>query len=202
MKKKILITSVVTIILCLCLIAGSTFALFTSQTSASIVVQSATVNVSASISNLQAFSLTDANQKKDASGNWIFDKCTDKDADGNILFVNGGTVGLSGNKLTLDKMTPGDKVTFTINVANSSNIETKCKVTTSYSSTSTPSLGNALDVSYSATGLPMDGSWVTLNPGQGGTIDVTVELPVATGNEYQNKNVTVTILVEAIQGNG
>lgn len=188
MKKKILITSVVTIILCLCLIAGSTFALFTSQTSASIVVQSATVNVSASISGLKVYS-------RDV-------ECTAKDTNGNILFVNGGTVGLSGNKLTLDKVTPGDKVTFTINVANGSNIETKCKVTTSYSSTSTPSLGNALDVRYSATGLPMDGSWVTLNPGQGGTIDVTVELPVETGNEYQNKNVTVTILVEAIQGNG
>ena len=86
MKKKILITSVVTIILCLCLIAGSTFALFTSQTSASIVVQSATVNVSASISGLRAYS-------RDV-------ECTAKDTNGNILFVNGGTVGLSGNKLT------------------------------------------------------------------------------------------------------
>lgn len=189
MKKRILITSVVTIILCLCLIAGSTFALFTSQTSASIVVQSATVNVSASISGLEAYSM--AEERTDI-----------KDADGKIIFTNGGTVALVGNQLTLDRVTPGDKVSFTINVANSSNITTKCKVTTSYSSTSTPSLGNALDVRYSATGLPRDGSWVTLNPGQGGTIDVTVELPVETGNEYQNKNVTVTILVEAIQGNG
>ena len=29
MKKRVLLTSVVTIILCLCLIAGSTYALFT-----------------------------------------------------------------------------------------------------------------------------------------------------------------------------
>lgn len=187
MKKRVLITSAVTILLCLCLIAGSTFALFTSSSSASIVVQSATVNVSASISGLKAYS-------RDV-------ECTTKDPAGNIIFVNGGTVGLTGNQLTLDKMTPGDKVTFTIDVANGSNIITKCKVSTSFSSTSTPSLGNALKVKCDSS-LPMDGSWVTLTPGQGGTINVTVELPVETGNEYQNKNVTVTILVEAVQGNG
>lgn len=187
MKKRVLITSVVTILLCLCLIAGSTFALFTSRASASIVVQSATVSVSASISGLKAFS-------RDV-------ECTTKDGDGNLIFVNGGTVGLTGNQLSLNKMTPGDKVTFTVNVVNGSNINTKCQVTTSYSSTTTPSLGDALKVSCTS-GMPMDGSWVTLTPGQGGTIDVTVELPLETDNEYQNKDVTVTILVNAVQGNG
>lgn len=31
MKKKVLITSILTIVVCLCLIAGSTYALFTSE---------------------------------------------------------------------------------------------------------------------------------------------------------------------------
>lgn len=187
MKKRVLITSAVTILLCLCLIAGSTFALFTASSTASIVVQSATVSVSASITGLRAFS-------RDV-------ECTSKDAQGNLIFVNGGTVGLVGNQLTLDRMTPGDKVTFTINVANGSNINTKCQVITSYSSTTTPSLGEALNISCTS-GLPMDGSWVTMIPGQNGTINVTVELPVETGNAYQNKDVTVTVLVNAVQGNG
>ena len=187
MKKRVLITSAVTIILCLCLIAGSTFALFTSSASASIVVQSATVSVSASISGLKAFS-------RDV-------ECTNKDDNGNLIFVNGGTVGLVGNQLTLNRMTPGDKVTFTINVLNGSNITTKCQVTTSYSSTTTPSLGEALTVRCDSE-LPTDGTWINMTPGQGGTIDVTVELPVDTGNAYQNKDVTVTILVSAVQGNG
>ena len=59
MKKKVLLTSVVTIILCLCLIAGSTYALFTSSSSVNIVVQSATVKVKAEIHGLKTWSLED-----------------------------------------------------------------------------------------------------------------------------------------------
>lgn len=197
MKKRVLITSAVTILLCLCLIAGSTFALFTANTSASIVVQSATVSIGASINNLHAFSLTDATQKKDQSGNWIYTECTAKDAEKRILFANGGTVELSGNKLNLDRMSPGDKVSFSINVTNSSNIETQCRVLVN----SNGDLASGLKVSYTSGDMTLNGSWFQMTQNTG-TITVTVELPVEAGNEYQGKNFNMTIQIEAIQANG
>lgn len=197
MKKRVLITSAVTILLCLCLIAGSTFALFTASTSASIVVQSATVSIGANINNLRAFSLTYGTPKKDQAGKWIFDECTAKDAQGRILFANGGTVALSGNNLTLDRLSPGDKVSFTINVTNGSNIETQCRVLTNMSG----DLASGLKVSCTSGDMTIDGNWFVMN-GATGTITVTVELPVEAGNDYQNKSFNMTVQIEAIQANG
>ena len=52
MKKKILLSSALTIALCLSLIAGSTFALFTSSKTFSIAINSANVKLEAQIENL------------------------------------------------------------------------------------------------------------------------------------------------------
>lgn len=186
MKKRVLMTSVVTIILCLCLIAGSTYALFTSTTTVNMVVGSATVQVSASISGLKLYSM---GEDFTEAGH----------------FENGGTATISGNTLTLDKMSPGDKVVFTIHVTNNSNIVTKYRAYSTSSSTSTPSLAEALNVSFNSA-LSATGGWVTVAAGQGDTITVTVEFPSNNTNEhdnrYQAKNATYTFCVEAVQGNG
>ena len=201
MKKKVLLTSVVTIILCLCLIAGSTYALFTSSTSASMVVQSATVKVNAVVENLQVYSLTDDATKKDQNG-WIFEQCSVVNNQGS--FINGGTVKLDGNNLELNYMSPGDKVTFTIAVTNSSNIATQCKVII----TEIGDLDdgqNGLKVTYTPHGniTSLDGNWFAMAANDTtGSITVTVELPVEAGNEYQNKTFNMTVLIEAIQSNG
>ena len=47
MKNKIIISSILTIAMCASLIAGSTFALFTSQSKVDVSVNSATVSVTA-----------------------------------------------------------------------------------------------------------------------------------------------------------
>ena len=49
MKKKILLPSIATIIVCLCLIAGSTFALFTSTSNVNISVTAGDVEMVAGI---------------------------------------------------------------------------------------------------------------------------------------------------------
>ena len=49
MKKKVLLSSIATIMLCFCLIAGSTFALFTSQTEVNIAVTAGQVEMTAGI---------------------------------------------------------------------------------------------------------------------------------------------------------
>ena len=53
MKKKVLLSSIVTIALCLCLIAGSTYALFTSQSQTDISVKAAKVEMTASLTDLK-----------------------------------------------------------------------------------------------------------------------------------------------------
>lgn len=200
MKKKVLLTSVVTIILCLCLIAGSTYALFTSSTSASMVVQSATVNVYAVVENLQVYSLTDDATKKDQNG-WIFEQCSVVNNQGS--FINGGTVKLAGNNLDLKFMSPGDKVTFTIAVTNSSNIATQCRVITSkdIKLANGQQVPDGLIVKYESGDMQVDNGWFVMN-GTTGSITVTVELPVEAGNEYQNMTADLGVLIEAVQANG
>ena len=51
MKRRLIVSSFLTIALCLSLIAGSTFALFTSESQAKVAVTSAKVKLTASIEN-------------------------------------------------------------------------------------------------------------------------------------------------------
>ena len=60
MKKKILLSSIVTIALCLCMIAGSTFALFTDDATNNVAVTSGTVDITATLGDLQLYSIKDA----------------------------------------------------------------------------------------------------------------------------------------------
>ena len=59
MKKKILLSSILTIVLCISLITGSTFALFTSESKVNVAVSSGKVEMVANIENLQTWSLED-----------------------------------------------------------------------------------------------------------------------------------------------
>ena len=52
MKSKVLVSSILTIALCLSLIAGSTFALFTDSAKNDIAVTSGTVDIDATIVDL------------------------------------------------------------------------------------------------------------------------------------------------------
>lgn len=187
MKKKVLLTSALTILVCLSLIAGSTFALFTTGDNVSMIVGSATVKMTATISNV---ALTSFGRP-----------CS------NNTFENLGMATLTGNKLTLVNMSPGDAVTFQINLTNHSNIVTQCRVYTTSTSTSTPSLADVLTTSYSCskTNMAVGGGWVTLGVGESVTVTVTVAFPNGTpahDNPYQNTNVTTQFFVEAVQGNG
>ena len=102
MKKGALVSSVATVALCASMIAGSTWALFTQETRTDIVVSSANVSVVADI--------------PDGSLDLI------NDVDNSGTFPNGGTARIEGNNLILENITPGDGVSFKINLANTSNI--------------------------------------------------------------------------------
>lgn len=211
MKKKILISSMLTIVLCLTLIAGSTYALFTDKTEVNVAVTSGTVDVEATIADdLYTWSL----------GQSFSDAKTDG------TFVNGGVAQLVDGKLTVSRMTPGDTVQFTINVTNNSTVAMQYKVNASTSvgdydiDLSDALVCNAvvngtqeLEMNKNAKSFESDWVLVEAQNGVGGTvtaITVTITFPNGTAdhdNDFQSTAVKtagaeLVFTVEAVQGNG
>ena len=56
MKKRILLTSVCSILLCFCLITGATYALFTSESKVNVAVTTGKVDVEAVAENFKLYS--------------------------------------------------------------------------------------------------------------------------------------------------
>ncbi len=210
MKKKALISSILTIALCLSLIAGSTFALFTSESKVNVAVTSGTVDV---VAAMKAGSL------KAYSGQWnatLGDyESVEVSADNATAktFANGGTVVANdeSNVLTIDKITPMDKVSFVIEVTNNSNVAIQYQTVIS-----------SLTVTASNDGVSLlDGLKVTIDSGEttkvGNNavtdwssdfaagevkeINVEIELPYGAGNEYQGLSAEISYVVNAVQGN-
>lgn len=187
MKKKALISSILTIALCLSLIAGSTFALFTSTDEVNVAITAGKVEVVATIDGLQTYSMENA-------------------TDVNGTFANGGTASFTDTKaLVLDKVTPGDKATFSVNITNNSNVATAYRIRMIAEGELASALVatakiNGSDVKLSTVESVTD--WVAFNGNETVKVDMSVLLPVEAGNEYQEKSAKVTVVVEAIQGNG
>ena len=109
MKTKILLVSILTILLCISVIAGSTYALFTTQTDVNIAVGAAKLAVTADID--------EETLETKSFGEAVF---TD---DG--TFSNGGTAGFNDETgaLEVEAITPGDALTFEIIVENTGDID-------------------------------------------------------------------------------
>lgn len=200
MKKKVLLSSIATIALCLCLIAGSTFALFTSQSEVNIAVTAGKVEVQANITDLTLYSV----KANPTSGTVIDEYGYKYDYEKQLsAFANGGTATLVGNELTLEKVTPGDKVTFTIEITNTSDVLTQYR--TLVYCTENDGLLSGLEIGLD--GDTFNGfaytEWTTLAAGADiADVAVTVELPVNAGNEYQETSASLCFIVEAVQSNG
>ena len=205
MKKKALLGSSLIIALCLCLIAGSTFALFTSDTEVHVEVTAANLDIDATIDDeLLTRSYKETEYRLDGS------------------FANGGEAKLDDNKhLVLDRITPGDNVVFTIKVQNNSNVAIKYRVRAvstpiTEDDTTYKDLTEALVIKatingettpYVVSGEEMATAWfdVPLNGTNGGNItdiSVSVEFPDADdNNDYKNAKANIAFYVEAIQYN-
>lgn len=111
-KSKIIFGSLLVIALCISLIAGTTFALFTSEDKVDVVVKSAKVDVSADIAN----------------------------GDNDITYGYNGTSGLNeslsavysntnaGKVLTISNMTPGDVVMFKVVIKSNATVNVKYRL--------------------------------------------------------------------------
>lgn len=213
MKKKVLLSSIGTIVLCLCLIAGSTFALFTDDTEFNIAATAGKVDVEA---NAEITAIYSAEGAQIAASDFLVDEngngYTHKTmplADGE--FLNGGTVDLTGNSnetLKIDRITPGDKVDVKINLVNSSNVAISYR----YIITVANDGGLASGMVLTIDGKAYEGfasytsAWSSVVAAPQGASDtyektISIELPVFADNRYQEKSVEYNILVEAVQGN-
>lgn len=204
MKKKVLLSSIATIALCLCLIAGSTFALFTSKSEVNIAVTAGKVDMVAGIAITKVESvLGDTNGTIfDENGHAYSYSHVDEAEPYN--FVNGGLAKVEGAELKLTEVTPGDKVTFEVSGTNNSDVAVQYRYiiecTDGYKLMSGMNVtvnGNKYTsmVSYTSTWAPLAAK-TDIAP-----VEVSIELPVTAGNEYQEETTAIKVTVEAVQGN-
>lgn len=191
MKKRLILSSIATMAIFGSLVVGGTYALFTSESTTSISVTSGTVNVKAEVTDLALFS------------NGIQQEGT---------FENGGTATLSNGSLNLSNITPGDKVTCNLTLTNTSNVNILyrvgyfCEVKDEAAKDDTEAFFNALNINFNGqekNGFISYKSYYTrLSANETiNAIPVSVELPLNTGNEFQEKTTTIKFIVEAVQGN-
>lgn len=188
MKKKTLLTSILTIVMCLCLSVGGTFALFTSESKVDVSVTSGKVKVIANVdeTSVHTKKLYDADYTQGANNTY----------EGVATFNEEG--------LTLKKFIPGDGIKFNIIVKNESNVTVKYRTIISCGNDN--GLFSGLNVSISDNqcynGVTLVSNWAELAVGANDAIvPVTIELPETAGNDYQDKTCTISYKVEAIQGN-
>ena len=225
MKKKVLLSSIATIALCLCLIAGSTFALFTDSSNFNIAVTAGDVEI---LSTAEFFATYSANGPVDEHDDKYL-----KDENGayyehvaQILgqFINGGTANVEeGGTLVVNRLTPGDKVDVKINTQNLGDVAFRYRYTIKVATDNGLAKGMVLTThsgeEYEAV-KSFTSEWFPVVAAGDTTTDlskvISLELPVYAGNEYQSeaegrapeadglpgtKSVEYTILVEAVQGN-
>lgn len=210
MKKKALLSSILTIVLCLSLIAGSTFALFTSETTVDIEVDAGRVAIEAGLTSPVLYSVT-----PDAAG-------TEFDENGKPYryeeqtgtFANGGTATLdaSNGVISLVNVTPGDKITFNLTGANTSDVAVqyryKLEVVEGYDLMS--GFVATVEGTKYASMAEYVSEWNPLAVGENidkvadvneEGVQLALELPVSAGNEYQELNAKIKLSVEAVQAN-
>ena len=182
MKKRVLLTSLLTIALCFSLMIGATYALFTSESQVNIAVTSGKVKVEAGIENLKLYTL---------------------DVEQADTFENGGTAVYENGVLTLNNVTPGDKVAFDIVIKNLSNINIQYKVKWVVEGKLSEVLEAYIVQGTEKKALANVG-WTKWSKDDAKvfTINVVVELPVEVGNDYQEQAANISFTLEAIQGNG
>lgn len=190
-KKGILVGAIATIALCVSIVTGATFALFTSETKTNVVVKAGTVSVTATIKD----------EPTATHGVWSEEK-------GAYIVTPGlfaGTAQLDEKKqtLTLDNIVPTDKVSFTIAVKNDSTVPIKYR--TIVACTKDDGLAGGLSVTIDEQKFTTSaiGEWTQIAAkGEIADVNVTVELPFNASNDYQNKSCTLSYKVEAVQANG
>ena len=189
MKKKALVSSILTIALCFSVIAGATLALFTSKDEVNIAVTSGKVNLTATI-DTESLKLSSLGVDRTNEGK----------------FAVGGTATFDNErKLNLTNIVPGDKATFEIDVTNNSNVDVMYKLAWKVDNTELDALVATATVENETEALEATDwiEWKTpaTDAENTKTIVASIELPAGAGDEYQDKAAKVSFTVEAVQAN-
>lgn len=195
-KRNILFGAIATIAVCLSIITGATFALFTNNDGVDVAITSGTVKVSASVEYLSLYS---AKAKPDGS---YYDQSWGSASAGRTKnFANGGTAKLNGKLIELDRITAGDKVTFNINITNESDV--KAQYRTFIRCSEGAELFSELEVKINGEeylGKTAYTAWQALKIGD--TIDpVSVEIGLPIEANVQGASCKISYGIEAVQGN-
>lgn len=182
MKKKVIISSIMTIVICLTLIAGSTFALFTDSDKVNVAVTAGTVDVKATPENIAYTSSL------------------------NNMVLPESNYTLNGNEFTVQYMVPGDTLEFDLAVENESTVSVDYRPVVAVSADD--GLWNGLVVTFTVDNETLNytlvnGAWYGdyAELPANATVHVSVTLPEAAGNEYQGKSCKFAFTIEAIQAN-
>ncbi len=194
MKKKNLFMSVLAATFGAAVTVGGTYAIFTSEAKTNISVTAGKVSLEAAVSNIKTYS----GEWDDVEGKYVSVPTQEG------TFTNGGTAVLSNDgALTLDKMSPMDKVEFDITVKNLSNIAIKARTVAKVVTNSglfeglKITIGNQVLVDIASYSF-----WENIEVGSEDQVfHVSVELPEEAGNKYQDKQCKLQFVEEAVQGN-
>ena len=193
MKKiKILAPALLSIAACGAIVAGSTYALFTSEAKTNIAITSGKVDVKASIVD-GADGLTLTHKEANASGEY-------EEKTG--LYSGSASLDEATQTLTIDKMVPMDKVSFNIKIKNESNVSVKYRTIVKIEEDDGLSKSLTITIDGSAFKKRAVTKYQTLDVGSADQIvPVEIELPEDSGNAYMGKSCKLSYSVEAVQGN-
>lgn len=174
-KRNILVGAFLSIMLCISVIAGATFALFTGKVETDIAVKAGEIKLTATVTP---------------------DETNTKVFAGTVNFNN------ETNTLELNNIVPMDKVAFKIAVKNDSTVRVKYRTVITGKQDDGLLAGLKLTLNgteYNGTAVT---AWNTLEVGTDvADVNVVVELPRTAGDEYQGKSCVLNYKVEAVQGN-
>lgn len=207
MQKKVLLSSILVIALCLSAIAGSTYALFTDKAETSIAITSGDVEVTANMVIDSLYSAEALPAGTTAASEYLIDEYSQHYA--HVAqpgkFINGGTAVVEDGKIVVDNITPGDKVVAKLVIENTGDVDMVYR----YKINSANELANVMVVTTDDgdAHLALDNyisDWYSsevVAPGQTAVLLLSFELPVYVGSAYENMDLTYDIVVEAVQGN-
>lgn len=216
---KVILSSVLSMGLCASIIAGSTFALFTSEDNVNIAITSGKVDVEASITSLATNSDATVGGSLEDIMDW--QDATSDPSSGSFTgeFATGGTATYSVTDgvgtLALEQIAPGDAVKFTFTVTNESTVSVKYQIrmrTTedeyvggAVDPEPGTKLSSALEVKLGEedvkSGLVYVASaWTAAGAAAPQTV-VYIRLPKDVGNQYQQRKCSISLSVLAVQGN-
>lgn len=216
-NKKSIVLAAVSAIAFASISVGTTFALFTSNSQTDVQVSSGKINVNANLDDIKVYSAVFESETV-----YHEELQTETREEGGLtehLFSNGGYAAYNSDQSTLiiDRITPGDLVKFSFDIANDSNVSFKYRFSyvaidtdedpnTSYldlikGMDTSIKVGSAEPATYHGLAKYQTAWEVKSADASLDDVEFSLSLPVQAGNEFQDKEAKILISFEAVQGN-